>query len=60
MSIVSTLTRSRVVDRERLLAKLDELDGLPRADGLLGRHVIGAFRVMIDARARVVTLEPIG
>ena len=49
-----------MVDRERLLAKLDELDGLPRADGLLGRHVIGAFRVMIDARARVVTLEPIG
>jgi uncharacterized protein YutE (UPF0331/DUF86 family) len=30
MSIASTLTRSRVVDRERLLAKLDELDGYLR------------------------------
>ena len=31
---------------------------LLQADGLLGRHVLGAFAMTIDARARVVTPAP--
>ena len=60
MSIVSTLARSRVVDRERLLAKLDELDGYLRELRAIAPPRLENYRTIEKKRACERLLTSLG